>query len=179
MSTGLSTIDWGVVGLYFAFVALIGLYVSRGQRSTRDYFLGGRSLPWWAAALSIIATETSAVTYIGTPAKSYSEDWSFLQLVLGFVLGRLFLAFFFVPAFYRKEFVTVYAYLENRFGNGARVVAAILFLLGRVVASGVRLYAACVALHVATGLPIRLSILALAAFGTIYTLAGGVRSVVC
>src|SRR5262245_4290157 len=103
MGPGLSTIDWGVIGIYLALVALIGFYVSRGQSSTRDYFLGGRSLPWWATALSIIATETSAVTYIGTPAKGYYEDWSFLQMVLGFVIGRVFLAFFFVPAFYRRE----------------------------------------------------------------------------
>jgi SSS family transporter len=99
-------------------------------------------------------------------------------MVLGFVLGRLFLAFFFVPALYRRELVTVYGYLEHRFGGGARTVAAMLFLLGRVVASGVRLYAACVAFHVATGLDIRLSILALGAFGTVYTLAGGIRAVV-
>jgi SSS family transporter len=173
-----SAADWVVVGLYLAAVALVAAYVSPGQGSTRDYFLGGRSIPWWAAALSIIATETSAVTYIGTPAKAYAGDWSFLQLVIGFVIGRLFLAFFFVPVFYRHEVVTVYGYLERRFGGATRTTAAVLFLLGRVIGSAVRLFAGCLALEVALGISLEWTILALGAFGTLYTLAGGIRAVV-
>ncbi|MBI4606666.1 MAG: sodium/solute symporter [Planctomycetes bacterium] len=178
MQAGLSAFDWTVVGLYLALVALIGLYASRDLKTTRDYFLGGRSVPWWAAALSIIATETSAATYIGVPREAYQGDWAFLQLVLGFVLGRLFLAFFFVPAFYRREIVTVYGLLEERFGNTARTVAAALFLVGRVVGSAVRLFAGCLALEVATGLPTPWAIVLLGAFGAAYTLTGGIKAVV-
>jgi SSS family transporter len=176
--TSLPLADWAVVGVYFLAVLAVGLMVAPGQKSTRDYFLGGRSVPWWAAALSIIATETSAVTYIGTPAKAFRGDWSFLQMVFGFVAARLFLAYFFVPAFFREEFITVYGLLERRFGRPARVAAAVLFLLGRIVASGVRLYAGCLALEVAAGLSLRDAVLVTAGFGTFYTLAGGIRAVV-
>ncbi|HVR74581.1 MAG TPA: sodium:solute symporter [Planctomycetota bacterium] len=178
MGDGLSTADWCVVGIYLGIVAIIGFYASGKQKSTKDYFLGGKSLPWWAAALSIIATETSAVTYIGVPRMAYQGDWAFAQLVIGFVLGRIFLALFFVQVFYRHDFVTVYGFLEQRFGGATRTVAAILFLLGRVVASAVRLYAGCVALKVATGFGIDRAIIALGAFGTIYTLTGGIRAVI-
>src|SRR5678816_4303465 len=146
------SVDGCVVVFYFSFVALVAFYVSGGQRTTRDYFLGGRSLPWWAAAFSIIATEPSAVTLLGTPRKAYQGDWSFLQMVCGFVLGRLFLAFFFVQAFYRAEYITVYGLLERSFGGMARTVAAVLFLVVRVLGSGVRLYAGCLALEAATGI---------------------------
>lgn len=171
-------LDWSVVGIYLGIVALIGLYVSRGQKSTRDYFLGSRSLPWWAATLSIIATETSAVTYIGTPAMAYQGNWNFLQLVFGFVLGRIFLATFMVRVFYRREFVTVYGFLEDRYGNATRITASFLFLCGRVVASAVRLFAGCIAIHVATGIELETVVVGLGVFGAIYTLTGGIRAVV-
>jgi len=170
--------DWIVIGVYFAVVLGIAFRVSPGQRTTRDYFLGGKSVPWWAATLSIIATETSAVTYIGTPAKAYAGNWSFLQMVLGFACGRLFLAFFFVPAFHRHEIITVYGYLERRFGDATRIVAASLFLVGRILGSGVRLFAGCLALAAATGLSLEYSVLVMGAVGTIYTLAGGIRAVI-
>lgn len=178
MQAGLGPWDWAVVGAYFALIGSVAIYVSRGQASTRDYFLGGRSLPWWAAALSIIATETSAVTYIGTPRKGYEGDWAFLQLVIGFLIGRLFLAAFFVRVFYRREYLTVYGYLEHAFGDGARVMAAVLFFSGRVVGSAVRLFAGCVAVEAATGLPTGPAIVVLAAFATALTFSGGIRAVV-
>ena len=147
MSLGLGLFDWLVVGLYFAFVAVVAVYSSGRQRDTRDFFLGDRSLPWWAATLSIVATETSAVTFIGVPAMAYRAggDWSFLQLVMGFVLGRVFLALFFIKAFYRDDYETVYGYLGWRFGPVARWIAALFFLAGRIAGSGVRLLAGCIA----------------------------------
>jgi SSS family transporter len=175
---GLSAPDWAVVAVYFLAVAAVGILVSRGQRSTRDYFLGGRSLPWWAAALSIIATETSAVTIIGFPAAAFEHDWRLLQLFAGFVLGRVFLAAVFVRVFYRAEHVTVYGFLADRFGESARAVSAVLFLCGRVVASGVRLFAGALAVEAATGLGTGKVIVALAAIGTVFTLLGGIRAVV-
>lgn len=178
MLPSLRAADWIVVGGYFAVVAWIGLRAARGQSTTRDYFLGGRSLPWWAAALSIIATETSAVTLMGTPRMAFEGDWSFLQFVCGFVVGRIFLAFFFVHVFFREELVTVYGFLERRFGAGARFTAATLFLIGRVLGSGVRLYAGCLALEVAAGIPIEHAIVVLGVFATAYTLFGGIKAVV-
>jgi SSS family transporter len=178
---GLLFADWAVIGVYFAGVALIALRVSPGQRSTRDFFLGGRSLPWWAAALSIVATETSAVTFIGVPLAAYRNDWSLLQLVLGFVVGRVLLAAFFVRVFYRRDFETVYGYLAERFGGWVRTLACAFFLGGRVVASGVRLFAGCLALAVAINLSeeaLGAVVLAVGVFGTVLACAGGIRAVV-
>lgn len=178
MNPTLATVDWVVVGTYLGFVVLVGLYFARRQTTTSDFFLGGRSLPWWAAALSIIAAETSAVTYIGTPGMAYAGDWWFLQFVVGLVVGRVFLALVFVKLIHGQGVLTVYGLLERRFGNTTRGVTALLFLLGRLIASGVRMYAGCLAVQVATGLPLNLSVLVLGAFATLYTLAGGIRAVV-
>ena len=103
MQAGLSIIDWSLVALFLLGVGAVGFRASGSSSSTRDYFLGGRSIPWWAASLSIIATETSAVTFIGIPAFAFKNDWSLLQLFTGFAIGRVFLAFIFVKAFYRRE----------------------------------------------------------------------------
>lgn len=187
MKTGLTATDWIVVGIYFAIVAILAARVSKNQRSPRDYFLGGRSLPWWAAALSIIATETSAVTFVGVPAMAYSGDWSLLQLVLGFILGRVILARYFVRVFYREEYETVYGYLGRRFGLGARMAASFLFLCGRIVGSGVRLLAGCMALGVAIDMTsaardpqtvITALVVAVGLVGTAFTLFGGIKAVV-
>lgn len=187
MKTGLALMDWAVVGIYFAFIGVLALYVGGKQRSVKDYFLGGRSLPWWAATLSIVATETSAITFIGVPAMSYRGDWGFLQLVLGFVIGRLFLAVYFVKALYRDDTETVYGYLGWRFGEATRSIAALFFLAGRVAGSGVRLLGGCIALGVALEAgggeveikdAVRNAIIALGIFGTIFTLIGGIKAVV-
>lgn len=174
----LSAIDWAVIGIYLVAVFLIGLYSSGRQKSTRAYFIGDRGLPWWAVTLSIIATETSVATYIGTPGLAYRTDWYYLQIVLGLVLGRIFLACFFIPSFYRFEIITVYGFLEKRFGNASRALAALFFLGGRAIASGVRLFAACLAVRVATGLPQGWSLLILGVAGIAYTLFGGIKAVV-
>ena len=175
----LSTFDWALVAAYLLLVGLLGFYVSGKQGSTQDYFLGGRSLPWWAATLSILATETSAVTYIGIPRGAYEGDWSVLQLVTGFVLGRIFLASVFVKVFYRRDYLTVYGFLAVRFGEKTRRTAAVIFFLGRVLASGVRLFAGCLALHVVCReVPLVWIIVGLGAFGTVLTYTGGIRAVV-
>jgi solute:Na+ symporter, SSS family len=179
---GLTTLDWLVVTAFLGAVLVLGLKAAGRQRSTRDYFLGDRSLPWWAVALSIIATETSAATYIGLPGLAYRESWHFLQMALGFVLARVFIALFVLQVYYRAEVVTVYGFLERRFGEGARVTAALLFLAGRVIGSGVRLFAACLALRVAAGWTgDREMVLAIAALGFLAlscTLFGGIKAVV-
>ena len=174
----LPILDWAVMGVYFALVLMVGLYASGKHNSTRDYFVGARGLPWGAVALSIVATETSAVTFIGVPGMAYKGDWSLLQLVAGFLVGRVFLSFFFLRIFYRFDIITVYGYLEKRYGDVTRVLAATFFLMGRVVASGVRLFAACLAVHIVTQLSIELCIVLLGFFAMGYTFLGGIRSVV-
>lgn len=176
--SSLPPLDWAIIGLYLVGVLLVGLYAGGRQESTRDYFIGDRSLPWWAVTLSIVATETSAVTFIGVPGLAYNGDWYFLQVVFGFVLGRVFLGFFFLRIFYRFDILTVYTYLEKRYGNVTRVLAAGFFLMGRVIASGVRLFAACLAVHIATSFSIELAIVLLGVLGIAYTLLGGIRAVV-
>ena len=179
MQAGLSYIDWSLVVLFLLGVGAVGFRSSGKQSSTRDYFLGGRSIPWWAASLSIIATETSAVTFIGIPAASFSGDWTVLQLFTGFAIGRVFLAFVFVKAFYKREYITVYGLLAERFGERTRLLSALLFLAGRVVASAVRLYAGCLAVKIALGTDsIETVIIVLGLFGAAFTLKGGIKAVV-
>jgi len=180
--TGLSTVDWAVIAVYLGAVFVLSLRSAGRQRSTRGYFLGDRSLPWWAVALSIIATETSAVTFYGTPGSAYRESWFFLQIVLGFMLARVFIAVYMLKVYYRAEVMTVYGFLQQRFGEGVRIVAAILFLCGRVIGSGVRLFAACIALQVAAGWAgdgaTLAAILVLGLIALAYTLMGGIKAVV-
>lgn len=179
MRGGLTSLDGAVIGGYLLVVLGVGLHSARkGERSTQGFFLARSTLPWWAAALSIIAAETSAVTYIGTPRMAFEGDWSFLQLVMGFSLGRVFLAFFLIPILAEREILTLYGYFEQRFGGAARAVAAFLFVCGRTLGSAVRLYAGCLALEVATGFPLGTSVLLLASFALLYTWLGGLRAVV-
>ncbi len=174
----LSSLDYVVLGSYLALVAAIGLWVGRGQASTRDYFLGGRTIPWWAAGLSILATETSVLTFIGVPTQSLRGDWTYLQLALGSALARLAVAWLLIPAYYKAEVVTVYDYLAKRFGSRSRDLASGLFLVGRVLGSGVRLYGAAIALVLVTDLGFPSAIAAIAVVAAGYTLLGGLRSVV-
>ena len=179
MQASLSVFDWSLVVLFLLGVGAVGFRASRHQSTTRDYFLGGRSIPWWAASLSIIATETSAVTFIGVPAAAFAGDWTLLQLFTGFAIGRVFLALVFVKAFYKREYITVYGLLAERFGERTRLLSALLFLSGRVVASAVRLYAGCLAVKVALGTDsIETVIIVLGLFGAAFTLTGGIKAVV-
>ena len=115
-SPTLSTGDWGVILLYLVGVIGLGLWLGRGQRNTRDYFLGGRDLPWWGVALSILATETSALTFIGVPAMAYGGNLGFMQIVLGYALGRVLLAAVMVPYYFKNEIYSPYALLGQAFG---------------------------------------------------------------
>ena len=179
MQASLSVIDWSLVVLFLLGVGAVGFRASGNQSTTRDYFLGGRSIPWWAASLSIIATETSAVTFIGIPAAAFAGDWTLLQLFTGFAIGRVFLALVFVKAFYKREYITVYGLLAERFGERTRLLSALLFLAGRVVGSAVRLYAGCLAVRIALGTDsIETVIIALGLCGAAFTLKGGIKAVV-
>ena len=136
---------------YVVAITAFGTWLGRRRRSVRDYFLGGRSVPWWAIASCIVATETSTLTFIGAPGTAYRGDWTFLQLVLGYVIGRLLIAALFIPAYFRGEIYTSYELLQKRFGGAVRGTSAAIFLLYRTLGDGIRLHAAALVLAVASG----------------------------
>lgn len=134
-------LDLVILAAYLVGTVLLGARFSRGQRGLRDYFVGGRSMPWWAIMGSIVATETSTVTFISVPGLAYAGNFSFLQLVLGYMVGRVMVTLLFVPAYFKGELLTVYELLGQRFGGGAKRVAGSLFLVTRSLADGFRLFA--------------------------------------
>ena len=134
-------LDLVIVALYLVATVVFGAWFSTGQRDVKDYFVSGRSVPWWAITGSIVATETSTVTFISVPGVAYTGNWTFLQLVMGYMLGRIAVSIIFVPAYFRGELITVYQLLGVRFGGAVKRLAAGIFLLTRSLADGVRLFA--------------------------------------
>jgi len=176
--TGLGALDLAVVAAYLIGVIALGAAAGGRQETSRDYFLGGTGLPWWAIALSVVATETSALTFISVPAISYGGDLWFLQLGVGYLIGRVAVAAFLLPGYFRGDFLTAYAFLEERFGSATRRFASVIFLLTRVLGDSVRLFAAAIPIALLTGASYTVSI-ALAGGATLaYTYRGGLRSVV-
>jgi SSS family transporter len=163
-----------VLVAYVVAITAFGTWLGRRGRSVRDYFLAARSVPWWAIATCIVATETSTLTFIGAPGTAYRGDWTFLQLVLGYVVGRLLIAALFIPAYFRGEIFTSYELLQRRFGGAVRTVSAVIFLLYRTLGDGIRLHAAALVLSVAAGIPEWWCIVALGAAMILYTEEGGV-----
>ncbi|HXE79977.1 MAG TPA: sodium:solute symporter [Vicinamibacterales bacterium] len=135
------TIDLLVIAAYIAGVVLLGVWFSRAQRDVRDYFVGRRSLPWWAISASIVATETSTITFISIPGYAFTTDFTLLQLAFGYILGRLVIAIAFVPSYLRGELLTVYQLLGERFGGATKRLASAIFLITRSLADGLRLFA--------------------------------------
>jgi len=133
--------DLAIVVVYLLGVTALGVHFRRKQHDVRDYFLGGRTAPWWALALSIVATETSTLTIIGTPAIAYAGNLTFIQWVFGYLLGRVLISAFFLPGYFRGDFLTAYGVIEKRFGQRMRSVAAVTFLGTRTLAEGVRVAA--------------------------------------
>lgn len=147
--TGLNALDLAVIVAYLAGVTLFGLRFRRKQRTLRDYFLAGNTIPWWAIALSIVAAETSTLTIIGVPALAYDKDFRFLQLVAGYLVGRVIVSFLLIPQYFRGELVTAYQLIERRFGQRLRSLTAGLFLVTRAAAEGVRVFAVAIVVKVA------------------------------
>jgi solute:Na+ symporter, SSS family len=171
-------LDLIIVIAYLLGVTLLGLRFRQQQTTLNDYFLGGRSAPWWALALSIVATETSTLTIIGTPAIAYGSNLTFLQLVFGYIVGRFLISFLFLPGYFRGEFLTAYALIEKRFGTKMRAVAALTFLGTRTLAEGVRVSAIALVVSVALGTSERLAVFIVIALTIIYTLEGGMKAVI-
>ena len=134
-------IDLVIIFGYLIGITLFGVWFSRKQETTRDYFLGDRTVPWWAIAASIVATETSTITFISVPGVAFARggNFQFLQLVFGYMLGRVVISLLFIPSYFRGELMTVYQLLERRFGNRIKMLAASLFVVMRNIADGIRL----------------------------------------
>ena len=171
-------IDLGIVIAYLLAVTALGVYFRRGSQNAKDYFLGGRTAPWWALAFSIVATETSTLTIIGTPAISYGGNMTFLQLVFGYLIGRVLIVVLLLPGYFRGEFFTAYALIEKRFGAQTRAVAATTFLVTRAIAEGVRVAAIALVVSVVLGTSERLAVMVVIALTIVYTLEGGMKAVI-
>ena len=175
---GLNTLDFGIIAVYLAGITLFGLRFRKRQRSLRDYFLADRNIPWWAIALSIVAAETSTLTIISIPGLAYQSDFSFLQVVLGYVIGRVIISFVLLPHYFRGDLYTAYELIERRFGPRLRSITAGLFLITRAVAEGVRVYAVSIVVAIALGTGQITSIAIITALTLLYTFEGGLAAVI-
>jgi len=170
--------DYAVLALYAGLVLGLGLATARGHQRPSDFALGSRAMPTWAVLLSMVATELSAATFIGVPQAAFAGDWSYLQLAFGALLGKLVVALWVVPRYYRLRVVTVYGFLERRFGPRSRRSGALVFVAGRVLASGVRLFVASLAFATVAGVDLDTAIVVTGLAAGTYTLVGGIRAVI-
>ena len=146
---GLGPLDLGIVALYLVGITVFGLRFRKQQRSLKDYFLADKSIPWWAISLSIVAAETSTLTVISVPGVAYDTNFAFLQLVMGYLVGRVVISFVFIPQYFRGELFTAYQLIERRFGKNLRTLTAGLFLITRAAAEGVRIFAVAIVVGIA------------------------------
>jgi SSS family solute:Na+ symporter len=176
----IGTLDALIVVFYLAATTLLGIWLGRGQKNNRDYFLASHKLPTWSLLLSIVATETSTVTFLSVPGKGYVENgnFTFLQIAFGYIVGRFAIIAFLLPAYFRGEMLSAYHVMENRFGLTTRRLASLVFLVTRNLADGLRLYLSAVALDIALGGGLITSIVVMTIITAIYSCAGGVKSVV-
>lgn len=175
---GLDKVDLLIIAVYLVGITLFGLRFRTRQRTMRDYFLADRNIPWWAIALSIVAAETSTLTIISIPGLAYDSNFTFLQLVLGYVVGSVVISFILLPQYFRGELFTAYQLIERRFGPGLRTVTAGLFLLTRAAAEGVRVYAVSIVVSIALGTGEIASIAIITVLTLIYTFEGGLAAVI-
>jgi solute:Na+ symporter, SSS family len=175
---GFSTLDYVILVVYLIAVALFGILRRGRQQSAREYFLGHDNIPWWAVCFSIVAAETSTLTFISIPGLAYLTNLNFLQVTFGYLLGRIAISYLFLPAYYKGELSTAYAFLEGRFGSKTRSLASVVFLFTRVAAEGVRLFAAAIPLKFVLGVEYPTAIILLALVALLYTFAGGARGVI-
>ena len=175
---GLNRIDLLIITAYLAGITLFGLRFRKRQRTMRNYFLADRDIPWWAIALSIVAAETSTLTIISIPGLAYDSNLTFLQLVMGYLAGRVVISFVLLPQYFRGELYTAYQLMERRFGPELRTVTAGLFLLTRAAAEGVRVYAVSIVVSIALGTGEVASIAIITLLTLIYTFEGGLAAVI-
>ena len=176
-----------MIGCYLAGVTLFGLRFRSGQQTLKGYFLADNAIPWWAISLSIVAAETSTLTVISVPGLAYDKDFSFLQLVIGYLIGRVVVSFVLIPQYFRGELVTAYQLIERRFGQRLRSLTAGVFLVTRAAAEGVRVFAVAIVVRVALGGLLTgvsdferdlVAIAIVTALTLLYTLKGGLKAAI-
>jgi SSS family solute:Na+ symporter len=173
-------LDWGVVFGYLGLTTLVGHCMKGKQASIRDFFLGGRTLPWWAVCGSIIATEISGVTFIGVPGTLFALEGNFtyLQWAIGSIIARVIIGIFFVRVYYEREIYSPYDYMSNRLGPGVKKLATVFFAVGSILAQSVRVLVAALPLKIVTPLPFEACIAVIGVFAIGWTLMGGMRTVI-
>jgi len=170
--------DLAIIVVYLAGITWFGARFRHSQRSLKDYFLGGRTAPWWAIALSIVSAETSTLTIIGTPSLSFNGNFGFLQVVLGYLLARIVISTLFLPAYFRGEMFTAYELMRVRFGERIRKLTAGTFLVLRTLAEGVRVFAISIVISIVLGTGEMTSIVVILILTLIYTYEGGMTAVI-
>jgi SSS family solute:Na+ symporter len=181
VNLAIGRLDAAILLVYLAGVVVFGIWMGRGQRDLAGYLLGGRNLPWWAVLLSIVATETSTVTFLSIPGLAFDPQGGslvFLQLTIGYIIGRLVIVFLFLPSYFRRELFTAYEVLEGRFGGATKQTASLLFLVSRTLADGLRLCLTAIVLQQILGISLSSCIVVIGLATILYTFAGGMRSVV-
>ena len=171
-------LDLAVIGVYLAGITWFGVRFRSSQKSLKDYFLGGKTAPWWAIALSIVSAETSTLTVIGTPPLAFQGNFAFLQLVLGYLLARVVISTLFLPAYFRGELFTAYELIRARFGERARKLTAAMFLVLRTLAEGVRVFAISIVVSIVLGTGQVSSIAVILCLTLLYTYEGGMTAVI-
>lgn len=174
----LSAVDYAVIGVYLIAITAFGSWFARFQKTTRDYFLTDRSVPWWAICFTVVATETSTLTFIGIPAQAYGGNMTFLQLAFGYIIGRMLVSLLFIPAYFRGELFTSYELLQRRFGTKVKTLAAVIFLITRSLADGIRLFTTALVISIVTQVPVTWVVILLGTAMIIYTMRGGVSAVI-
>ena len=174
----LSGLDWGIVGVGALLLFVISYVFGREEKDTNDFFLGGRRVPPAVACLSFVAAEISALTIVGIPHTAYTENWRFLQFLVGLALARLVVAFLFIPAFYKHNCTSIYEFLGHRFGPATQYTGSIYFFITRLIASGVRLYATCMAVGIIMGWSLATSITLFTIISIAFIAFGGIKAVV-
>jgi SSS family transporter len=174
----LHILDVVIIAVYLISITLFGLRFRKSQRSLRDYFLADRNIPWWAIALSIVAAETSTLTVIGTPGIAYDGNFGFLQLVFGYLLGRVVISLIFIPQYFRGEMFTAYQLIDRRFGKALHRITSGVFLATRAAAEGVRVWAVSIVVGIALGTNDIASVAIVMVLTLIYTFEGGMAAVI-
>ena len=177
----MNSIDWAVIIIYLIGMVVLSIYLGQGQEDQDDYYVGGRNLPWWAIGISTMATQSSANSFIGIPAFVALKEgggMTWLQYELAVPLAMVFVMVFLIPFFRQLELVSVYEYLEFRFGRPTRLFMSGVFLVSRALATGMGIYAAAIVLTVCLGIPIWATILLIGVVTIIYDTIGGMAAVV-
>ena len=179
-----TALDFFVLLLYLAGTTALGIWLGRDQKDAKDYFVAGKRIPWWAILFSVVATETSALTFISIPGLAYTTNLTFLQIATGYLLGRIVVSYTLLPRYYKGELVTAYALLERRFGLATRRFASTVFMFTRAFGDSVRVFATAIPIALIIGPVIPaayvtpVSILILGILTLLYTYHGGMRAVV-